>query len=402
MLCTTVCAQQEPDTAIHVDSAGVGIVESTSASWPPGEEWRVDPEPVFRLGDDEDDDASKFFRVLDVALLAGGDVIVVDGGTSEVRRYDAGGRHLWSAGGSGEGSGEFQSPRYLGRREDGAFLIWDRSLSRLSVVGEQGDLIATERPSFGGSQFVAQGLFADGAWLVTFPVSISAPDAGTTWADTIGLWRYDPVRQDRVRLATILGQRWIWTGRHMLPVPFSPRPLRAIDGTRLAVASGPDAQVSLHDAAGSLVARHRIVRDRQPVSGEDITQAIEGLVEIGQSGADAAVWREWGGRMEVPRYEPAFELLLTEPDGTIWARHFKADPLSREPPTWDVFDPTGVYLGPVSTPGALTVLAIRDGLLAGVYRDELGVEFVSVHRVVGDRHRAAPPLLSRSADASSR
>lgn len=386
MLCATACVQPErPDPFVRVDSAGVRIVESTSAAWSPGQEWRVDPEPAFRLGDDEDDPSSQFFRVLDAALLAGGDVIVVDGGTSEVRRYDAGGRHLWSAGGSGEGPGEFQSPRYLGRRQDGAFLIWDRSLSRLSVLGEQGDLIATERPSVGGSEFVAQGLFDDGAWLVTFPVSIAAPEAGTTWADTIGLWRYDPVQRDRVRLATIPGQRWIWTGRHMLPVPFSPRPLRAIDGTRLAVASGPDAQVSLRDAAGSLVARHRIVRNRQPVSGADITRAIESLVEIGQSGADAAVWREWGNRMESPGYEPAFDQLLTEPDGTIWARRFQSNPVSRESPTWDVFDPTGVYLGPVSTPGALTVLAIRDGLLAGVYRDELGVEYVSVHRVVGER-----------------
>ena len=385
MLCTTACARQEPETAIHVDSAGVRIVESTSAAWPPGEQWRVDPAPVFRLGDDEDDPSSQFFRVLDVALLAGGGAIVVDGGTSEVRRYDAGGRHLWSAGGSGEGPGEFRSPRYLGRRQDGAFLIWDRSLSRLSALGEQGDLIATERHSFGGSEFVAQGVFDDGTWLVTFPVSISAPEAGTTWADTIGLWRYDLVREDRVHLATIPGQRWIWTGRHMLPVPFSPRPLRAIDDARLAVASGPDAQVSLHDAAGSLLARYRIARDRQPVSAADVAQAIESLVEIGQSGADAAVWREWRDRMEVPRYEPAFDQLLTEPDGTIWARRFQSDPRSREPPTWDAFDPTGVHLGPVSTPGGLTVLAIRDGLLAGVYRDELGVEYVSVHRVVRER-----------------
>lgn len=383
MLCTTACARQGPDTTIHVDSAGVRIMESTSAAWPPGEEWRVDPEPVFRLGDDEDDPSSHFFRVLDVVLVAGGGVIVVDGGTSEVRRYDAGGRQLWSAGGSGEGPGEFRSPRYLGQREDGALLIWDRSLSRLSVMGAQGDLMDTERPSSGGSEFVAQGLFDDGAWLVTFPISVSAPEAGTSWADTIGLWRYDARVGDRVRLATIPGQRWIWTGRHMLPVPFSPRPLRAIDGNRLAVASGPDPQVSLHDAAGTLVARYRIARGRRAVSGADIAQAIASLVEIGQSGADAAIWREWRDRMEFPRYEPAFDQLLTEPDGAFWARRFQSDPLSREPPTWDVFDPTGVYLGPVSTPSGLTVLTIRDRLLAGVYRDELGVEYISVHRVVG-------------------
>ena len=386
LVAATACAERGPDVAVRVDSAGVRIVESTSAAWPPAEEWTVSPEPVFRLGNLEDDPFSQFFRILDVALLAGGDVIVVDGGSSEVRRYDATGRHMWSAGGRGEGPGEFRSPRYLGRRDDGSFLVWDRSLFRLSVIGENGEVILSQRRSSpDGREFIVQGLFDDGAWLVTFPVSISAPSAGTAWADTIGLWRYDPVREDRVRLAGIIGQRWIWTGQHMLPVPFSPRPLRAIDGSRLAVASGPDAEISVHDAAGSPVARHRIARDRETVTEPEVRQVIESLVELGQSGAPAAAWRDWSDRMEIPRYEPAFDRLLADGNGTLWARRFQSDPLSREPPWWDVFDPTGVYLGSVSTPGGLTVLAIGDGLLAGVYRDELGVEYVSVHRVLTAR-----------------
>ena len=386
LVAATACAERGPDVAVRVDSAGVRIVESTSAAWPPAEEWTVSPEPVFRLGNLEDDPFSQFFRILDVALLAGGDVIVVDGGSSEVRRYDATGRHMWSAGGRGEGPGEFRSPRYLGRRDDGSFLVWDRSLFRLSVIGENGEVILSQRRSSpDGREFIVQGLFDDGAWLVTFPVSISAPSAGTAWADTIGLWRYDPVREDRVRLAGIIGQRWIWTGQHMLPVPFSPRPLRTIDGSRLAVASGPDAEISVHDAAGSLVARYRFARDREPVTESDVRQVIESLVEIGQSGAPAAAWRDWRDRMEIPRYEPAFDWLLADGNGTLWARRFQSDPLSREPPSWDVFDPTGVYLGSVSTPGGLAVLAIGDGLLAGVYRDELGVEYVSVHRVLTAR-----------------
>ena len=386
LVAATACVERGPDVAVRVDSAGVRIVESTSAAWPPAEEWTVSPEPVFRLGNLEDDPFSQFFRILDVALLAGGDVIVVDGGSSEVRRYDATGRHMWSAGGRGEGPGEFRSPRYLGRRDDGSFLVWDRSLFRLSVIGENGEVILSQRRSSpDGREFIVQGLFDDGAWLVTFPVSISAPSAGTAWADTIGLWRYDPVREDRVRLAGIIGQRWIWTGQHMLPVPFSPRPLRAIDGSRLAVASGPDAEISVHDAAGSLVARYRFARDRETVTESDVRQVIESLVEIGQSGAPAAAWRDWRDRMEIPRYEPAFDWLLADGNGTLWARRFQSDPLSRESPSWDVFDPTGVYLGSVSTPGGLAVLAIGDGLLAGVYRDELGVEYVGVHRVLTAR-----------------
>ena len=376
----TACAEREPDIVIEVDSAGVRIVESRAPAWPPGAEWRVNPEPVFRLGDAGDDPSSSFFRILDVALLAGGEVIVVDGGTAEVRRYDGTGRHLWSTGGRGEGPGEFRSPRYLGRRDEGAFLIWDRALSRVSTIGQNGDRLGTERQSSSdGSPVVAFGLFEDGYWLVALPVVRRVTEPGTAWTDSVRLGRYDPVLEEEVRLPTVLGQRWLWTGQSMLPVPFSPRPLRAIVGNRVAVASGSVPEVSIHDPAGSLVTRYRIARDRVPVTESDVEQVIESLVELGQG--TAADWRQWRDEMEAPAFEPAFDQLLADADGILWAQRFTADLLTREPPSWDVFDLAGTWLGVVATPGGMTVTSIRDGLVAGVYRDELGVEYVSVHRL---------------------
>lgn len=376
----TACAERKPDIVIEVDSAGVRIVESRAPAWPPGAEWRVNPEPVFRLGDAGDDPSSSFFRILDVALLAGGEVIVVDGGSAEVRRYDAAGRHLWSTGGRGEGPGEFRMPGYLGPRDDGAFLIWDRSLSRVSTIAQNGDRLGTERRSGSdGSPVVAFGLFEDGYWLVALPVVRRVTEPGTAWTDSVRLGRYDPVLEEHVQLATVPGPRWVWTGQSMLPVPFSPRSLRAIVGNRVAVASGSVPEVSIHDPDGSLAARYRIARDVRPVSESDIRQVIDDLVELGQG--SEVVWRQWRDDIEVPAFEPAFDQLLADGDGNLWAQRFTADLLTREPPTWDVFDSAGAWLGVVATPGGMVVTAIRDGLVAGVYRDELGVEYVSVHRL---------------------
>ena len=376
----TACAEREPDAVIEVVSAGVRIVESRAPAWPPGTQWRVNSEPVFRLGDAGDDPSSSFFRILDVALLAGGEVIVVDGGSAEVRRYDAAGRHLWSTGGRGEGPGEFRMPGYLGRRDDGAFLIWDRALSRVSTIAQNGDRLGTERRSGSdGSPVVAFGRFEDGYWLVALPVVRRVTEPGTAWTDSVRLGRYDPVLEEHVQLATVPGPRWVWTGQSMLPVPFSPRSLRAIVGNRVAVASGSVPEVSIHDPDGSLAARYRIARDVRPVSESDIRQVIDDLVELGQG--SEAVWRQWRDDIEVPAFEPAFDQLLADGDGNLWAQRFTADLLTREPPTWDVFDSAGAWLGVVATPGGMVVTAIRDGLVAGVYRDELGVEYVSVHRL---------------------
>ena len=383
LVAATGCAEREPGAVIEIDSAGVRVVESRAPAWPPGTQWRVNPEPVFRLGGAEAESSSSFFRILDVALLAGGEFIVVDGGTAEVRRYDAGGGHLWSTGGRGEGPGEFRRPGYLGRREDGAFLIWDRALSRMSAIGPSGELLGTERRSGpDGSPLVAFGLFDDGYWLVALPVVIQAPEPGITWTDSVELARYDPALDGLVRLTAVLGQRWLWTGQSMLPVPFSPRPLRAIAGNRVAVASGSVPEVSVHDPDGSLAARYRIAREREPVTESDVAQVIESLVELGQG--SAPVWRQWRDEMEVPSHEPAFDRLLADGSGNLWARRFTADPLSREPSSWDLFDSAGAWLGVVATPSGMTVTGIRDGLVAGVYRDELGVEHVSVHRLATD------------------
>ncbi len=375
----TACADRQADVVVEVDETGARVVESRSPAWPPGSEWRVEAEPVYRLGGAESDGALQFFRILDVALLDEGEVVVVDGGSAEVRLYDATGRHMWSAGGRGEGPDEFGSPRYLGRRDDGALLIWDRSLLRLSVI-EHGRVTSAERRNApDGSTFIAEGLFDDGAWLVAYPRSVS-PAAGYAWTDTITLGRHDPELEEDTPLAMVPGMGWIWTGEHQLPVPFGARPLRAIVGDRLAVASGPAAEVSLHDAGGAPVARYRIARDPEPVTESDVERVIESLVEVGQG--PRAVWRQWRDRMEVPALEPAFDRLLADGNGNLWARRFTADPLSREPPAWDVFDSTGRWMGVISTPGGLTVTDIRDGLVAGVYRDELGTEHVGVHRLV--------------------
>ena len=378
LVAATACAERGPGAAVQVDSAGVRIVESTVPAWPRGTEWRVSPEPVFRLGNADDNPAYQFYQIIDVALLAGGELIVVDGGSAEVRRYDAGGRHLWSTGGRGAGPGEFRSPGYLGRREDGAFLIWDRSLLRLSVIEDGEVTLAERRAAPDGSVFIADGLFDDGAWLVAYPRSVSLAE-GASWTDTIRLGRYDPVLEEDAPLATVPGMQWVWTGQYQLPVPFGARPLRTIVGDRLAVASGSVPEVSVYDPDGSLVARYRIAREREPVTESDVGQVIESFVEIGQG--PAAVWRQWRNRMEVPGHKPAFDMLLGNADGTLWARRFMVDPLSAEPSLWDVFDPAGRYLGVVSTPGGMIVTAIRNGLVAGVYRDELGVEYVSVHQV---------------------
>ncbi len=60
-------------------------------------------------------EAFAFFNVTDATRLPDGSLMVLDGGSFEVRHSDPSGRHLWSFGREGEGPGELvASPALIG------------------------------------------------------------------------------------------------------------------------------------------------------------------------------------------------------------------------------------------------------------------------------------------------
>jgi len=62
-------------------------------------------------------------------------------------------------------------------------------------------------------------------------------------------------------------------------------------------------------------------------------------------------------------------------DGNVWAQIYTPNP---SVPTWDVYSPTGEWLGEVDLPEGFSLSAVGHGRLFGVWRDSLGVEYVRV------------------------
>jgi len=72
---------------------------------------------------------------------------------------------------------------------------------------------------------------------------------------------------------------------------------------------------------------------------------------------------------------PWFSLLQTGADGTLWLQHYQPffdKPVSR----WMVIDSTGVWLGDVDLPPGFTPYEFGDGEVLGIWRDDLGIEYV--------------------------
>lgn len=360
------------------DSAGVRIVESDTAAWTDTTAWTIDAEPMVRIGSIEGEASNQFYQIRGVDLTPDGGVVVLDGGSAQLRRYDASGAHQWSTGKQGGGPGEFQQPWYVGQQTDGSFLVWDRAAGRLTIIGAGGELRGTERhiPASGDPPPTPYGIFGGGALLTVFPSSISPPTAGTVFADTIDMWWYDRSTQERRLLATAPGPTWIWTGRLQLPVPFTANPLRAPVGNHLVVAHGSQPEVVVHDSTGAITGRYLLPHPLQAVNESDVQDMLDFWIANGYH--NEAVWTEWLEHMPVPDEKPAFDRLIVSRNGEIWVRRFVIDP-GDGAATWDVLDRDGSWLGSIAIPAGLDISAIRDDRLAGIFRDEEGVEYVHVY-----------------------
>jgi hypothetical protein len=94
--------------AVTRDSAGIRITESARPAWTAEETRRLSAEPVLVIGRVEGGGSDLFHGILATRRLSDGRIVVVNRGTSELRFFDGTGRYLSSAGGEGEGPGEFR------------------------------------------------------------------------------------------------------------------------------------------------------------------------------------------------------------------------------------------------------------------------------------------------------
>ena len=95
----------------------------------------VGAEPVLSIGVAQGDPAYEMFKIDGAVRLTDGSIVAVVAGHLEVRKFDADGTHLWSAGRAGQGPGEFTLPVLLPTcTSDNEVVIHDRALRRITLL----------------------------------------------------------------------------------------------------------------------------------------------------------------------------------------------------------------------------------------------------------------------------
>jgi len=370
-----------------------------------GQIWPSDAHLVSEvsIGVLDGDSHYQFGRVLALATGQDGRIYVLDGHGPVIRMYGPDGIWLQDVGREGEGPGEYKRPDSgLAMRPDGKLLLRDPGNGRISRYDSDG--------VYEGSWPLAGSMNTSNPMVVTRDGDALTPIIKNLGASvmewTRGMARYKPDGTvDTLDVPDLGYEEAMLSGESegnssTNNVPFTPGQQVVYSPLGYFVTGiSEDYKFMLLEDGGFVLA---FGRDYEPVPVL-VDEASIRRRQITKNFRDNFPGWSWNGP-PIPDVKPPYANLLTSQEGRIWVqihaaseRYMNADdqraeelrlerPVNpyREPIVFEVFEPTGQYLGRVETPDGFSLYprpVIRDMTMWGVIRDELDVARVHRFRV---------------------
>ena len=324
-------------------------------------------------------DPHNFYSVRGMKRLSDGSIVVANRGSGEIRKFSANGSFASSAGGPGEGPGEFANMQQVELVGD-SILVLDYD-GRMTVFGPDLELVRTMRPhhdaaairNLGGTMVVEISVLdMDAVGLVRYPGVLLLYDLEGVGGDTIGRtpgheeyvteFLTAPPLFGKTSLLDTYGDRiFVGTSDHMQVDEYGPR------GEATRILRIPDFPLALTEEQ---VQAERNARLDIPLP--------QGVVSLPPPFVEAVE------NLPVPETRPAYGNMLVDPTGAVWLRPFRG--LSEEggPEGWLVLDASGAWLGSVEIPENFRVREIGLDEILGVWSDELDVQHPQVLRLRRD------------------
>ena len=337
-------------------------------------DWVVNPDPVFDSREHPDPVVSVIGNLGRGSLLADGRIVLLDG--KEFLFVDlATGDLLGTAGGGGDGPGEFRAagPALAWFHADGELAVWDALSMRLTVFSSIGDLVGTRTlPSASpgnasvrgpGPYFSPVGMFSDGVMVFTeFPQSGSAarPLRAIMEADWEG------------RLRTIVNV----PAHQSLSVLFGYRTYVVIANDQVVVADNETDSINVYDRSGGRLFSLEMPGQRVRVTD---ARAEEALVARRRRDERSTFGRARFKREYVPNeVVPPIDRILVDSDGRLWVRSYRL--AEDETQRWNVWRETD-WLFAVEMPRDWALLDARGDLVLVREADPLDVHSALVRKI---------------------
>ena len=390
-----------PATDNVLDSAGITIVHNHVPQWSEGEAWSVSVEPRVTIGVLDGPAEYQLFDVVAATRQSDGDIVVVDGGTREVRLYNGDGVFLTKLGGRGSGPGEFQNPVQVLVLPGDTLLVWDDALARVTRFNPVGNLVdmrsvdrgkiakAIEPPLYPA----AGRLLPDGDLLVrlTEKSGVKLAKSGKQGPSDESRARSGALRvsADYAQIDTLMffgdaeqvtvSAPW---GDWRIAPPRAKTTVMAVQGSESKICIGDQkaAEISCFspDASRTSVRWHPkevMLTEADVTKWRDTTVAMLAR-KLNESEVISVL-----DQVAVPTVRPPFSAIMLDAAGNLWVEQGPSSNGDSESTDYLVFDPAGALLGTVVLP-QVQVLDIGDDYIIGVHEDDLGVESLQLFEIV--------------------
>ena len=382
--CSDAGADDEPTIATISSPPEPGAtVVNREPSWTRSYAWTLGGSPVAEIGGKRGTSPQDLLKVVGIARMLDGSLVIGNASTSELRYFDRKGAYVTSAGGRGTVPGTLESLGWVQALETGGIAAYDESSRSLAVFDERGSYMHSLPRNYdaknNGAFLRIVGVFDDESVLI----QQSRNEVGREGTQRSEDWFVRVPKEGLPMTITsafpgneIVRKNYI-NARHVSIPPFGRSLHVAIAPTRFYVGDNDRYEISTFSPEGALLHVVRLEGAERPVTREAIDDYMEARIpkktdlprELLERDTRALITR---GTM------PAFDALLSDEDGYLWVRDFDYRLPAEREERWNVFDPNGRYLGALEMPQAFALMTITPKYIAGVARNRAGVETVRV------------------------
>jgi hypothetical protein len=372
------------------DSAGVTIVENSSPRWADGAGWRLSAEPLLDIGVVEGDPMYQLDRVSGAFRLDDGRFVVANGGTRELRYYDAEGQFLLATGRKGGGPGEFEELYWIRQAIGDSLLAYDWRNRRISVFDDQGNFVRAyglrvmeQRGSFP----VYAGVFPDGTMLLATEMAYTGqePTEGAK-RDSAVYYRCDAGGAVIDTIATLAGEESFIKLEGEAAIAggllFGRSGQAAVLDNGFYYGSADSYEIGYHDMQGRQLRSIRLDERRKAVTQEEIDTYIQRRFEDAGDDSRRQLLRKFFEDMPIPDEMPSYDQFITDEEGNLWVADYPLP--TDDQPRWNVFDRDGQLLGKVEAPRQFLIYQIGPDFVLGRWHDELGVQHIRMYELLKD------------------
>ena len=360
------------------------------------EGWTVSSEPDVVIGGADEREGYLLQQVAGATRLGDGRIVIADGGSSEISFYDSLGTHLMTVGGEGEGPGEFRGILQIQRLPGDTLLVFSYRPG-LTWLSPQGDYLRSERVNL--NQVIRLPCrIGEGNWFMLRDGSLL-----TVLEDNFGFDPCPPSPESPWRQTGLMARSVALDGTFdtlgIFPATERNSPNYRAYGRSLVLAFGPD-RIYAGDTGAQEILALSLQGDtlqRYPTPWEAVPVPAEAKRE------DVRRFERPDGTVQIgnpylyPEHYPLFGRLLADEAGFLWVMAY---PVLLEPISswmlervygslveeggarWRVLGPAGRVVTELRAPQGLVPLEIGEDYVLGVFKDELDVQAVQLHRLV--------------------